>query len=77
MQIRSRTCAREFKSDDRPELYAGTHSIAGSVESNNISRSEQQKNVLNHAHRCVTSELPRKGPETCVDTVASGGQNGR
>ena len=24
MQIRSRMCAREFKSDDRPDLYAGT-----------------------------------------------------
>ena len=24
MQIRSRNCAREFKSDDRPDLYAGT-----------------------------------------------------
>ena len=24
MQIRSGTCAREFKSDDRPDLYAGT-----------------------------------------------------
>ena len=24
MQIRSRMCAREFKSDDRPNLYAGT-----------------------------------------------------
>ena len=24
MQIRSRICAREFKSDDRPDLYAGT-----------------------------------------------------
>ena len=24
MQIRSRTCAREFKSDDRPDMYAGT-----------------------------------------------------
>ena len=24
MQIRSRKCAREFKSDDRPDLYAGT-----------------------------------------------------
>ena len=24
MQIRSRLCAREFKSDDRPDLYAGT-----------------------------------------------------
>ena len=23
-QIRSRMCAREFKSDDRPDLYAGT-----------------------------------------------------
>ena len=24
MQIRSRMCAREFKSDDQPDLYAGT-----------------------------------------------------
>ena len=24
MQIRSRVCVREFKSDDRPDLYAGT-----------------------------------------------------
>ena len=24
MQVRSRMCAREFKSDDRPDLYAGT-----------------------------------------------------
>ena len=24
MQIRSRMCAREFKNDDRPDLYAGT-----------------------------------------------------
>ena len=24
MQMRSRMCAREFKSDDRPDLYAGT-----------------------------------------------------
>ena len=24
MQIRSRMCAREFKSDDRPDLYSGT-----------------------------------------------------
>ena len=24
MQLRSRMCAREFKSDDRPDLYAGT-----------------------------------------------------
>ena len=24
MQIKSRMCAREFKGDDRPDLYAGT-----------------------------------------------------
>ena len=24
LQIRSRMCAREFKSDDRPDLYTGT-----------------------------------------------------
>ena len=27
VQIRSRMCAREFKSDDRPDLYAGTPSL--------------------------------------------------
>ena len=50
MQIRSRMCARGFKSDDRPDLYAGTPAIGG-AESNNIDRSsEPQGNVFNHAH---------------------------
>ena len=74
-QIRSRMCAREFKSDDRPDLCARDFSIEG-VESNNIDRSEQQRNVFNHAHRCVTCVLPREGPETRADTATRGGQNG-
>ena len=39
MQIRSRMCAIEIKSDDRPELYAGTLSIGG-ADSHNIDCSE-------------------------------------
>ena len=37
-------------------------SSIGSVESNNIDRSEPQGNVFNHAHRRVTCVLPRQGP---------------
>ena len=40
-------CAREFKSDDRPDLYAGTPPL--------------EAYVFNHAHRRVTCILPREG----------------
>ena len=41
MKIRSRMCAREFKSDDRPNLYAGTPPLEAlkaitSIAANNI-----------------------------------------
>ena len=49
MQIRSRICAREFKSDDRPDLYAGAPSVEG-IEGHNINCSESRRKILNHAH---------------------------
>ena len=67
-QIRSRMCAREFKSDDRPDLHAGTPSSVGGADSNNIDRSEQQGNVFNHAYGCVTCVVPCEGPQTRADT---------
>ena len=75
MQIRSRMCAREFKSDDRPDLYAGDSS-SGGVEGHNIDRSKPQRDVFNHAHRRVTCVFPREGPETSTDMTVSGRQNG-
>ena len=75
MQIRSRTVAKEFKSDDRPVLYAGTSST-GSDEGHNIDRSKPQGNLLNHAHRRVTCILPCKGQEAGAVMITSGGQNG-
>ena len=63
MQIRSRMCAREFKSDDPPDLYAGTPPW-------------DKETFFNHAHRCVTCVLQRKVPETRADTATSGRQNG-
>ena len=66
VQIRSRMCAREFKSDDRPDLYAGTPPL------------EALKAIISIAanKKCVTCVFPRKGPETRADTATSGRQNG-
>ena len=75
MQIRSRIVAREFKSNDRPDLYAGTPPVRG-IESLNIDCSEPQRNFLNYAHRRLTCILPCKGPEASADKTPSGGQNG-
>ena len=67
MQIRSRMCAREFKSDDRPDLYAGTPPLEA-FEGYNIDCSEPQRNFLNHAHRCLTCILSCEGSEASADT---------
>ena len=75
MQIRSRICAREFKSDDRPDLYAGTPSIGG-IEGHYIDRSEPQGNLLDYAHRCFTRVFPCEGSETSADTTPIGGPAG-
>ena len=76
MQIRSRIVAREFKSDDRPDLYAGTLPLEAKLKAIISIAAKPQRNVLNHAHRRVTCILPCKGPETRADTATSGGQNG-
>ena len=76
MQIRSRMCAREFKSDDRPDLYAGTPPLEALKAI--ISIAANNKDTFSIMHIDVSrAVLPLKGPETCVDTAASGGQNGR
>ena len=74
MQIRSRLCAREFKSDDRPDLYAGPPPLEALKAITSIATNKND--VFNHAHRCVTCVLPREDPETRADTATSGGQNG-
>ena len=53
MQIRSRMCAREFKIDDRPDLYAGTPPLEALKAIISIA-ANKQRNFLNHAHRRVT-----------------------
>ena len=63
MQIRSRICVREFKSDDRPDL------------DHYIDCSEPQGNFLNHAHRCFTCIFSCEGSETSADTTPSRGPN--
>ena len=75
MQIRSRMCAREFKSDDRPDLYAGTPTLEALKAIISIAANHKET-FFNHALRCVTCILPREGPETRADTGTSGGQNG-
>ena len=67
-QIRSRMCAREFKSDDRPDLYAGTPPLEALKAIISI--------FFNHAHRRVTCILSCEGSEASADTTPSRGQNG-
>ena len=47
MQIRSRMCAREFKSDDRPDLYAGTPPLEALKAIISIA-ANHKRNFLNH-----------------------------
>ena len=73
MQIRSRMCAREFKSDDRPDLYAGTPPLEALKAITSIAANHKEKfSIID----CVTCVLPREGPETRADTATSGGHNG-
>ena len=76
MQIRSRLVPRKFKSDDRPDLYAGTP-LQGSVEVHDLDCSKPQGNILNHVYRRVTCILSRKGSETCAGAITWGEQSGR
>ena len=69
MQIRSRMCAREFKSDDRPDLYAGTPPLEAlkairSIAANNketfsiIHLDVSRAHFLARAQRPVLIRLP-------------------
>ena len=53
-------CAREFKSDDRPDLYAGTPPLEA-LKAIISHCSEPQRNIFNHAHRRVTCIVPCEG----------------
>ena len=74
MQIRSRIVARDFKSDDRPDLYAGTPPLEALKAIISIAANHEE-NLLNHADRRVTCILRCEGSETSADAIASGGQN--
>ena len=60
MQIRSTIVAREFKSDDRPDVYAGIPSIGG-VEGDIVNCSKSQGPILNgfKAHELTGGSRPR------------------
>ena len=75
MQIRSRMCAREFNSDDRPDLYAGTPPLEALKAIISIAANHKEM-FFHHAHRRVTCVFPCEGPETSADTIACGEQNG-
>ena len=74
VQIRSRIVAREFESEDRPDLYAGTPPMEASRAVISISASHEA-NILNHAHRRFTCILSCKSSGTCAGPSASGRQN--
>ena len=69
MQIRSRMCAREFKSDDRPDLYAGTPPLEALKARISIAAKHKETFSIMHidvsrayfhakAHRPVLIRLP-------------------
>ena len=71
MQIRSQTVAREFKSGDRPDLYAGSPPT-GSFEIYRIHRCESQSRVLIGACRCCPCFFPTpRGSEARAGEIAS------
>ena len=73
MQIRSRMCAREFNSDDRPDLYAGTPPLEAlkaimSIEADN-------KETFSIMHIDVSRAYFHAKAQRPV-LIRSGGQNG-
>ena len=75
MHVKLRMCAREFKSDDRPDLYAGTPPLEALKAIISIAANHKETFSIMHidVSRCI---LPCEGPETRADTTTSGGQNG-
>ena len=76
MQIRSRICAREFKSDDRPDLYAGTPPLEALKAI--ISIAANHKGTFSIRHIDVSrAYFSREGSETGVDTTPSRRSHGQ
>ena len=67
MRIRSRIVAREFKSNDRPDLHGGNPPLEVLKTTISISAS----------HRGVTCTLSRTSSEACAGMTTSGGRNER
>ena len=68
MQNRSRIVAREFKSGDRPDLYAGTLPLESS-QSHHIHCCESQSRVVTDVDVSRAS-LPCQGSEVCAGEIA-------
>ena len=74
MQIRSRIVAREFKSDDRPDLFAGTPPL--DALKSIISFAANHKETFKIMYIKV-SRAYFHAEETCAGAIAGGGQSGR
>ena len=74
MQIKSKIVPREFKSDDRPDLYAGTAPLE--VLKALISTAANHKETFTIT--CINvSRAYFHTEETCAGAIAGGGQSGR
>ena len=76
MQIRSRIVARDFKSNDRPDLYARTPPLEAlksiiSIAANHKETFSIMHIDVSHAH------LSWKSSDAYAGTITSGGQIGR
>ena len=61
MQTRSRMCAREFKSDDRPDLYAGTPPLEALKAKHRSQRTTRKRfqSCTSMCHVCTSTRRPR------------------
>ena len=62
MQIRSRMCASEFKSDDRPDLYAGTPPLEALEARISIAPNRNETFSIMHIDVSTSTRKPR---DTC------------
>ena len=76
IQIRSRIVAREFKSGDRPDLYAGTPPLEALKARISIAGCPQETFSIMHID-VSPAYFSCRSSEACADMITSGGQNGR
>ena len=76
MQIRSRIVARELKSDDRPDLYAGTPPLEALKFIMSIAANHKEAFSIMHID-VSRAYFRAKSSETCASAIACGGQSGR